>query len=642
MTKKRWTKIIPLILFLVIVAALIILPMSVKNKSEKDPYEYVSAQSELREINSSLSGGGTVCTQEKTDVTVPDGVEITEFLVNNGEDVTAGQPVAEVDTLTVLAAIARVRESMVILEKNITELVNSGGDASIKSVADGRVKAIYAKPGDDVRSVLIEHGSLGIVSMDGLMCVEVNCFTDLLTGDHVTVKCADGKEYPGRVSSSVNGILTVTVTDDGPEIDEIAEVYDADSNLLGSGALKVNSPWKVVYADGTVSSVNMKLDKKVGKNTILVRLKDTGMTEKENYSRKHREYEDLLQELLTMFQSGQITAPCDGYVTGVDKSIATGLSADTEHKITLLAYCADPEGTEPPVTKVYNAVLVTTIIGSAYKGKVIPIPSLFVPDLENPDPDFSLIINYVSTIEKSVPESTLNLAGSPGAETIKVGDLFLLVTDPTTPNYESEILRIGYIEQNPSTIEIPDIDISGFGGFGGFAASDEEDPDLFPLDGSVVFSVTPKEEISITISVDELDILRYSTGMPADITIDALPGESFTGTVTKIAAVGTNSGGSSKFDVTVTLPYSENFLPGMNATVVIHTGSTGEVVTSPAAALQDRGSKSIVFTGYDEKNKVLTDPVTVEIGASDGEFVEIISGLTEGQTIWYTSYTAGN
>lgn len=638
MKKKRWKKIVPWVLLLAVVAALIILPMVVGKKGDEENFEYVSAQAELRDISSSLSGGGPVNAHEKEDVTVPDGVEITRFLVNNGEDVEAGQPVAEVDGLTVLAAIARVQQSMDSLEKDINEIIKSGSTAIIKSVAEGRVKAVYAKSGDDVRSVMIEHGSLGIVSLDGLMSADIVCDTVLLTGDPVTVKCSNGKEYPGRVSLSLNGILTVTVTDNGPEIDDIAEVYDSEGNLLGSGALKVNNPWKIVYADGAVNSVSIKTGQKVKKGAVLVRLKDTGLTERENYSRKHREYEDLLQDLLGMLQSGQLTAPCDGFVSGVDKSIATGLAAGTGHGFTRLAYYADPEGEtpSPSVTTVYNAILVTSVAGSVYMGKVIPVPAVLVPDLSVPEPDFTPVISYVSAIQVTVAESTLNLGGSPGSETIQVGDVFLIITDPN-PNYSSEVRRIGHIDYSP----LPDYDISGFssfGGFGGYSASEEEDPDLFPLEGSVVLSVTPDEEMSITISVDELDILRYSVGMPADIFIDALPGESFTGTVTKIAAVGTNSGGSSKFEVTVSLPYNERILPGMNTSVVIHTGSTGMVVTIPAAALQDSGSKSFVYTGYDEKNKMLIDPVTVEIGASDGEFVEVVSGLEVGQSVWYANY----
>ncbi len=623
MRKKRWTKIIPWILFLAVVAALIILPMKVRSKTEKESFEYVSATAEMRDISSSLSGGGTVDALEKQDVTLPDGVEVTRFLVSNGEDVEAGQPVAEVDSLTVLAAVARVRDSMTALEKKITELVNSGGDASLRCIADGRVKAVYAKTGDDVRSVMIEYGSLGVVSLDGLMSADVACDTDLLTGDPVNVKCSDGKEYPGRVSLSLNGILTVTVTDDGPQLGEIVEVYDIDGSLLGAGALKVNSPWKVVAADGTVGSVNMKPGQKVGNGTILVRLRDTGATEKENCSRKHREYEVLLQDLLKMLQSGQVTAPCDGFVSGVDKAKATGLGAAAEHKLTLLAYYDDEPPKEPTI-QLYTLVIVTSVNENITMGKIVTFPASLLPDVDPSTPEGKqALVAIADALKETASETVLSLGPSTGGS-IAVGDVFLIGPEGT---------KIGHIDISDSGNSFPSL-----GGFGGFGASKDEEQEMFPTDENVILSVTPIDEMSVTISVDELDILRYSEGMPAEIYIDALPGESFTGTVTKIAAVGTNSGGSSKFDVTVALPYSDRFLSGMNASVVIHTGNTGEVVTVPATALQDSGSKCIVYTGYDAKNNVLTNPVTVETGASDGEFVEIVSGLEAGRTIWYMNY----
>ena len=628
MRKKRWTKIIPWILFLALVAVLIILPMQVRGKAEQESFEYVSATAELRDISTSLSGGGTVSAPEKQDVTLPDGVEITRFLVSNGEDVTEGQPVAEVDSLTVLAAIARVRESLTGLEKKINELVNAGSDASLRCIAEGRVKAVYAKAGDDVRSIMIDYGSLGIVSLDGLMSAEVACDSELLTGDPVNVKCTDGKEYPGRVSLSLNGTLTITVTDDGPALGDIVQVYDMDGTLLGAGALQVNSPWKVVASDGTVGSVNMKLGQKVSNGTILVRLKDTGATEKENYSRKHREYEDLLQDLLRMLQSGQITAPCDGFVSGVDKSKATGLSSGAEHKLTFLAYHSGisfESDSETEIIDMYTLVLVTSASGTICMGKTMIVPASLI-EFTSDDPDNRelteesklALLNYVDSTMGYVQESILAISGA------NPGDLYLI----------SPFAAVKVMEN--VSVSTPDTNFS----FGGFGASTEEDTDMYPTEENVILSVTPFEEMSITISVDELDILRYSEGMPADIYIDALPGESFTGIVTKIAAVGTNSGGNSKYDVTVTLPYSDRFLAGMNASVIIHTGNSGEVVTVPAAALQDSGSKCIVYTGYDRKNDVLTDAVTVEIGASDGEFVEIVSGLEAGQTIWYTSYLA--
>ena len=123
----------------------------------------------------------------------------------------------------------------------------------------------------------------------------------------------------------------------------------------------------------------------------------------------------------------------------------------------------------------------------------------------------------------------------------------------------------------------------------------------------------------------------------AEITVDALPGQSFRGVVTEIGGVGANSGGSSKYDVELTLDRSPDMLEGMNTSVVVYKDSiTGLLI--PAAALNNIGSRTFVYTACDAKTKQLSAPVDVITGSSDGNLVEIVSGLTEGQTVWYAYY----
>ena len=138
------------------------------------------------------------------------------------------------------------------------------------------------------------------------------------------------------------------------------------------------------------------------------------------------------------------------------------------------------------------------------------------------------------------------------------------------------------------------------------------------------------------MTVDELDILSVHPGQEARITIDALPGREYSGTVTEVNTYGTaNSAGNSKFSATVEIPVSENLLPGMNASVLITISTTENVLTLPAKALVGKDGKTLVYTGYDEKNGILTGPVEVTTGASDGEIVEILSGLSEGDSVTY-------
>ena len=58
------------------------------------------------------------------------------------------------------------------------------------------------------------------------------------------------------------------------------------------------------------------------------------------------------------------------------------------------------------------------------------------------------------------------------------------------------------------------------------------------------------------------------------------------------------------------------------------------------AALAEEGGRTYIYTACDEKNESLLNPVEVTTGISDGENVEILSGLAEGDTYCY--YYAGD
>ena len=631
MKKKLWVRIVLWSLLLVLIAALAILPTVARNRNRSSSSTVVSCFPVQREIFSTLSGGGTLQVEDSKEVSLPDGVEVLRFLVKNGDLVTEGQGLADVDTLTVYSAITRVKDSLDELDAQITEL-EKDSFLILTSVAEGRVKAVYAQKGDDVRRVLTEYGSLGILSLDGLMSVSFSCEEEPLPGTGVLVRCPDGTEYSGKIVSSLKGTTEVTLTDDGPQLDDPALILDMDGNLLGSGILKVHSPWRILYADGTVQSVSLREGQKVRKGTVLIRIQNAGSTKREQLSAKHREYEELLPELLQMARTGEIVAPCAGFVSGIDETAASGMSSSVGHEIRLLAD-GDPAEETPPLVS-SELLMVTAVDEKGYRGKVAPI------DLESQDMDIlGVFTGLAQTLLLGAEEVPLDLEGAQNPDgsalgAIQPGDVFVRIRFGEGDAAVSRLLYIGHTDLS-SAVSIPGFQIPDFSSY--FAAPESED-ELYPLEGSSLLSVTPRESLFVLLSADELDILQYRKGMPAKILLDALPGESFEGTVTKIAGIGTNSGGSSKFSVTVELPWSSNMLPGMNASVVIRTGSSGPVPALPVAAIQDRGSQSFVYTGFDAKSETLCDPVSVVTGVSDGEWVEIVSGLNESQTVWYMTY----
>ena len=149
-------------------------------------------------------------------------------------------------------------------------------------------------------------------------------------------------------------------------------------------------------------------------------------------------------------------------------------------------------------------------------------------------------------------------------------------------------------------------------------------------------SITPQEKMEITITVDEMDILSLEKGLDAQVTLDAFPGQSFEGVVTGVSVSGTNSGGSSKYQAVVSIDRQENMLAGMNASVQITLDTKEDVLIIPEAALVEEKSGVYGYTSNYEKTDTFGDLVEVTTGVSDGENVEILSGLEEGSEYWYS------
>ncbi len=169
----------------------------------------------------------------------------------------------------------------------------------------------------------------------------------------------------------------------------------------------------------------------------------------------------------------------------------------------------------------------------------------------------------------------------------------------------------------------------------GFGQQEEQEA-VYEVQMSTICAITPAQNMTIDISVDELDILSLSVGQEAAITLDALPGQSFTGIVKKINTTGTNDGGSTKYTVTVEVAKTKQMLIGMNASVRVEVSTLPGILTVPAAAIYEDGNRTYVYTALDEKTGQPKRAVDVTTGSSDGESIEILSGLSEGDAVYYS------
>ena len=156
-------------------------------------------------------------------------------------------------------------------------------------------------------------------------------------------------------------------------------------------------------------------------------------------------------------------------------------------------------------------------------------------------------------------------------------------------------------------------------------------------EGSIVSSTTPvltlvdDSQVKLVAQVDETEISQVQLDMTAEVTLDAVPDEAFTGTVTTIAPVARVENNIPIFDVTITIDNSEGKLrPGMSAQAEILIQEIENTVTIPSSAVQAMHDENSVLVQQGD-GSFMPQPVTVITTSGLNSIVQ--SDLAEGSVI---------
>ena len=156
------------------------------------------------------------------------------------------------------------------------------------------------------------------------------------------------------------------------------------------------------------------------------------------------------------------------------------------------------------------------------------------------------------------------------------------------------------------------------------------------------FSIAAGDEMTLSVNVDEMDILSIETGQKATVTFDAIENKEYEGEITSIDKNGTTSNGTTKYPVEITLTKEDSMMSGMNASVTITTSEVSDALLVPAAAVTEEGNTSYVYTEKDSKTGELSGKTEVQTGDTDGTNIVITSGVSEGDTVYYSMAAGGS
>ena len=577
-------------LAVVLIAALLIalLPSSKADTSSvKVVEELLSAKAGYGTINTVFTSGGAISDSGTESIALAGSVKLRSWEVGEGDYVEAGDLLATVDRSSVLQAISELDELMQELDTALESSRSDTVSSVLYSPIDGTVTKVYAESGADVEDTVYNNGAL------------------------------------------------IVLTD--------------------SGGREVN----VVGYAGTVSAVYVSEGDTVYAGQSLIYLTDTEYTgEYERLLSQRRELEAQMQALFTAYERGGVYAESSGRVTGLNEDIisSTGGSTGTGTHLAarllgmpqrLSAMIIEPVSEDEGEDTGESG---TTEPGGSEE-PTNPDPVDPNPNPEPGDGKTTEKFGKVTSVDEEAGTVTVQLTdGSSltltsaelealGASQIKVGDILALGYDESGALISVTVYSSGGQDNTDGSGEMPDGMDSSMGGGGmaggGTAAAADDTPKDYVMGETELCTLTDYDTAEISLTVDELDIARLSIGQAVTVTLDALPGQSFDGEITEIDPNGENSGGSTKYSVTVTLPRTEDMLTGMNAAVRVQLAENNDLLLIPLAAVQEDADGIYVCTGYDKSSDETTDPVEITTGLSDGENVEVLSGLSEGDTIYY-------
>ena len=162
----------------------------------------------------------------------------------------------------------------------------------------------------------------------------------------------------------------------------------------------------------------------------------------------------------------------------------------------------------------------------------------------------------------------------------------------------------------------------------GFVGSRRLDPGAFVGTNSAFISVVDIHFVRLVANLVEKDLRRIGTDMPADVEVDAYPGEVFKGRVARLAPILDPATRTAQMEVEVPNP-SSRLKPGMYARVRFVVADQPNALVVPRNAIVDLEGTRGVFIAA-EKTARFTP---IQTGIVDQEAVEVTSGLADGDTV---------
>ena len=567
-----------------------------------------SAEAEKGSISTTVVGTGTLENGTATDVVVPTGVKVMEVLVASGDTVTEGQVLATLDEASIASELLEVKENIETVEEEIDALSDEAEEEGTTEYLEAKVlngQLLELTEAKTALESLLESQSITATCAGTISSVNVQADTEVTkSSESSTSSSAAGNSNTNTVASAD----VTTTTDSTNGTSSVMKTTAASTGKNTSGGMAAG----LTYLTATIST---SADVNTGENDSIEYLSEDG-TEAES--------------IITISEcSVEVEAPVTGgtpqtEIAETDQytgTISWNLSKEKFQSGT--SYTADIRLTAKdgyefsdsilPVVK--GADVTSQVVESDAGESILQIKAKFSKTASSEGTSGSAAAGAASDGVSAITGSTGSQSG----------------TSDSSASGMSGSSASGSASGTAGSGNAGSASAASSGSVSSVGTTGTSDYSLYE---TAAFSIASATEASVSINVDELDILSVKEGQTATVTLDALDGQEFEGTITEVSNEASSGNSSAKYPVTITFEKTEDMLLSMSASATIHVNEAEDAVLIPVDALQEKGDSTFVYTKKDSDGN-LSGEVEVETGISNGSQVEITSGLEEGDTVYY-------
>ena len=161
----------------------------------------------------------------------------------------------------------------------------------------------------------------------------------------------------------------------------------------------------------------------------------------------------------------------------------------------------------------------------------------------------------------------------------------------------------------------------------GIVASRDIKPGNFVQINSPIIRIVDNSRLEATLNVPEREIAKLKPGQAVTLSVDALPGRQFTGTVDRVSPVVDT--GTGTFRVVTSYAGEADLQPGMFGRININYDQRADALVVPRSALLEDGSEQAAYVVRD--GKAMRTPL--KLGYDDAGWVEVREGLKAGDEV---------